>query len=135
MPELLAYGITPVEFEQWSEAFIQWLNTCYFNKCTPEAFASSLMNRLDCTWKRKLYGQIKGEDSKELNIDRIRQELKETYPIFNRRYTYFQLKQENREPASDTLDRIILQSKVSNVEKISKDDLSVHIFVNALTDS
>merc|ERR1712106_805175 len=64
-----------------------------------------------------------------------RTELKETYPIFNRRYTYFQLKQENREPASDTLDRIILQSKVSNVDKISKDDLSVHIFVNALSDS
>ena len=80
---------------------------------------------MDPTWKRKMHGQITGEQSPSLNLDKIRDELKTSHPIFNRRFTYFNIKQENREAASDTLDRIILQSKVSNVAPISQDDFTV----------
>ena len=135
MPEVLPYGISPVEYEQWAESLTQWLQTCYFNQVSSPAFASSLINRLDATWKRKMYGQITGDQSPELNLDKIRNELKSSHPIFNRQFTYFNIKQENREAASDTLDRIILQSKVSNVNPISQDDLTVHILVNSLSDA
>ena len=115
MPEILTYGISPVEFQVWAVTLTQWLETCYFGQVTPSSFASSLINRLDPTWKRKMNGQVLGGQSPSLNLDKIRDELKQSHPMLIQRFKYFNIKQENREPASETLDRIILQTKVKNI--------------------
>ena len=83
MPEVLPYGISPVEYEQWADSLTQWLQTCYFGQVSSPAFASSLINCFDPTWKRKMHGQIQGEQSPRLNLDKIRDELKTSNPIFN----------------------------------------------------
>ena len=54
----------------------QWLETCYFGQVTASSFASSLINRLDPTWKRKMNGQILVGQSPSLNLNKIRDELK-----------------------------------------------------------
>ena len=98
------------------------------------ALYSVLLSRLDKKWQLKLSGILLNTKSKLMNISIIRNQLTQSYPIFIQRVELFNLCQASKELASDTLDRIILQSNVSEVSPISIDDLNVHIFINSISD-
>ena len=66
MSEVLDYSTSPVESEQWATALQQWLEACYFGNVSPSSFFTSLINRLDTTWKRQITGLILPSNSPNL---------------------------------------------------------------------
>ena len=57
-----------------------------------------------------------------------------SHPVFSRRANLFNIHQNKDESASDLLDRISIQGKISNVSELSVEDLNTILFIKSLTD-
>ena len=103
LPEALAKGITPLEFETWMEKFLFWHNAC-FGSADPadRSMAVELRMKLDSDWSSLLRNEIdRNAASYNDIIAAIRKELLVQDPTLTRRATLFSLSLEKGESFID----------------------------------
>ena len=120
-PSQLSYNISPALFETWQESLQKWFYSGYGKEGSNQVFHLILLNKLNKQWRMNISDSLSGENSINLNIDIIRQTIYHSHPVFSRRVALFNIHQNPGENASDLLDRIILQERISDIIEMSKE--------------
>ena len=69
------------------------------------------------------------ESSQKYNLDVIREQLKSTNPLFNRQYNFYNLKQQQKQTASDYLATLSSAEKAAEVRGQTLEDNLVERFL------
>ena len=64
-------------------------------------------------------------------LELLEEEFKSMYPVFTRRFDFFQMKQALEEDPSDCLNKLAALSDMADLESMNKEDLTVFQFMSS----